>query len=308
MTVTARAESPGRARFAPAAETAHRAAEGPKQASQDAARARPVLKWLGGKAKLAPAILDRVPETYGRYFEPFAGGAALFFALQPERAVIADSNADLMAMYRAVARAPEIVINLLENHRSKHSEAHYLAVRDAWNCGAAVLVEARAAALLYLNRACFNGLYRVNRLGEFNVGFGKAPAVKLYAKLYAENIRAASAVLARADLRTGDYRDAIADATAGDLVYYDPPYDGTFASYTPGKCTEVDQAEIAFTARTLAARGATVIVSNADTPRIRALYAGWTIDVVSRAGTVSCDPGKRGRVAELIITSPRRIP
>ena len=265
-------------------------------------QATPVLKWLGGKTKLLPELTARLPARFGRYFEPFVGGAALFFRVAPERAVLADSNPDLIGLYTCLTRDVAGVIRKLEHHRTAHSESHYYTTRTRWNDRELWSSADRAATFIYLNKTCFNGLWRVNRSGAFNVGWGKhatfTPDV--------ENLRAAALELQRAVLRTGDYRAAVDDALAGDVVYMDPPYDGTFTSYAPGSFTDVDQAEVAHLARTLDARGVHVIVSNADTPRIRALYAGWTLDRVSRQGTVSCKGAGRARVAELIITPRSR--
>jgi DNA adenine methylase len=260
--------------------------------------ARPILKWPGGKTKLLGELTARMPARFGRYYEPFAGGAALFFRLAPERAVLADANAHLVSTYEAIAHETGQVIAELERHGNAHSEPHYNAMKARWNCGAGNMVY-RAAAFVYLNKAGFNGLYRVNARGEFNVGWGKhasyTPDV--------DGLRAAGAVLARAELRTGDYRAALYDARPGDFVYLDPPYDGTFSAYTSGKFGDVDQAEIAFTVRTLAARGVQVMLSNADTPRVRALYAGLRIDVVHAPRAINRDGAGRGKVAEVIVTA-----
>lgn len=262
--------------------------------------ARPVIKCVGGKAWLVPELLRRIPPTFGRYFEPLAGGAALFFTLRPERAVLVDANADLIAMYRALRAVPEAVIELLARHAERHGPKHYADVVEAWNSGASPGPAARAAAYLYMNRAGFNGLWRVNRRGEYNVGFGKGEL----ARFNTENLRLAARALAGADLRAGDYRAIVESVSAGDVVYLDPPYDGTFSAYTAVKFAKSNQVEVAYTARKLAERGARVIVSNADTPDVRLLYAGWHVAEVSRRGTMSCDGAGRGRVGELLITSP----
>jgi DNA adenine methylase len=257
-----------------------------------------VIKAGGGKAKLLPELLARMPPRFGRYFEPFAGGAALFFRVAPERAVLNDANAELIATYRAIAHDVERVIRELERHSARHSEARYLEVRAAWNAKAGDAAE-RAAMYVYLNKTCFNGLWRVNRSGANNVGSGK------YARFDpdAENLRAAAAMLARAELRAGDYQAALYDARAGDFMYLDSPYDGTFTAYTTGGFTAAHQAELAFVARTLAAPGVAVMASNADTPRVRALYAGMRIDVVQCARAINRDGEGRGAVDEVIVTA-----
>lgn len=291
------------AELATSAETHNRASHAGFRRNQEPARAHPVIKMVGGKARLLPELIARMPARFGRYYEPFAGGAALFFALAPERAVLSDANADLMGMYRALADDIDGVLRLIDAHRCAHGMAageHYYAVRERWNTRARLIGRAaRAADFIYLNKTCFNGLWRVNRKGEMNVGWGKhdtfTPDV--------ENLRAAATALARADLMTGDYRDFVFEAKRGDFCYLDPPYDETFTSYTTGGFTDIDQAELAHTVRCLVDRGVQVMASNADTPRIRALYAGMRIDVVQRPGTMSCDGAKRGKVDEVIITA-----
>src|SRR5262249_14917081 len=134
----------------------------------------PVIKWVGGKTKLLPELLARMPSRFGRYFEPFAGGAALFFRVAPERAVLADSNPDLIGLYTAIASDVASVIRRLQQHRDAHDQAHYYAMRTRWNDhhGSWPLAD-RAAAFVYLNKTCFNGLWRVNRAGDFNVPIGR---------------------------------------------------------------------------------------------------------------------------------------
>jgi DNA adenine methylase len=263
----------------------------------ETAIAGPVIKWAGGKTKLLPELLARMPERFGRYYEPFAGGAAMFFRLAPGRAVLADSNADLIGMYRALAERVETVIARLVEHSEAHGEARYLEVRDHWNRNAIDSIAERAAAFIYLNKTGFNGLWRVNRAGIYNVGYGK------YASYTPDvaGIRAAAAVLQRATLRSGDYRSSLVDAAPGDFAYIDGPYDGTYGAYTRDKFDAAAQAELACDVRALARRGVYVMVSNADTPRIRALYAGLRVDVVQAARAINCDGEGRGKVDEVIV-------
>lgn len=267
--------------------------------------ASPVIKWVGGKTKLLPALLARMPGQYNRYFEPFAGGAALFFRLAPRRAVVADSNRDLIALYTALVRNPAAVIARLEHHRAVHDENHYYAMREKWNDDQALWPAAdRAAAFIYLNKTCFNGLWRVNRAGAFNVPIGRYtdPPICVPSAL-----RAASVVLARAELRCSDYQAATRDAAAGDFIYFDPPYDpvtatANFTSYSAHGFGEADQRELAKTAKLLIARGCRVMLSNSDTPLIRSLYKGLRIDRVRCSRAINSNASKRGDVDELVIT------
>ena len=269
--------------------------------------AAPVLKWVGGKTKLLDELRARMPARFGRYYEPFCGGAALFFRVAPARAVLADSNADLIALYGAVRGDVDAVIRRLQHHRAAHDEAHYYATRARWNeRDAAWSAADRAAAFIYLNKTCFNGLWRVNRAGAFNVPIGRYTDPPICVP---DALRAAHAALARAELRCGDYRAAVADAERGDFVYFDPPYDpvaptANFTSYTADAFGPDDQRELADTARALAARGVRVMVSNSDTPFVRSLYRGMKIDRVKCARAINSNAAKRGDVDEVIVTGP----
>jgi DNA adenine methylase len=267
--------------------------------------ASPIVKWVGGKTKLLPELLARIPEHYHRYYEPFAGGAALFFRLAPRRAVLADSNPDLIGLYTAVANDVNAVIRRLEAHRDQHDEAHYYEMRARWNDrDAQWSTPERAAAFIYLNKTCFNGLWRVNRAGAFNVPIGRYTDPPICVP---DALRAASAVLARAELRRCDYRAAVRDARAGDFLYFDPPYDpvtttANFTSYTADAFGPDEQRALAATARELVARGCQVMLSNSDTPFIRSLYKGFRVDRVKCPRAINSNAAKRGDVDELIIT------
>jgi len=263
-----------------------------------------VIKWVGGKTKLLPELQARMPERYGRYYEPFAGGAALFFRVAPERAVLADSNADLIGLYKTIAHDVASVIKKLEYHRDRHSEAHYYDVRSRWNDREANWATAdRAATFIYLNKTCFNGLWRVNRSGDFNVPIGRYTDPPICVP---EALRAAQSVLRRARITCSDYRTAVEDARRSDFVYFDPPYDpvaptANFTSYTASSFGPDQQRELADTARTLVARGCRVMLSNSDTPFIRSLYKGFLIDRVKCARAINSNASKRGDVDEVIV-------
>lgn len=265
----------------------------------------PVVKWAGGKTRLLSELLARLPPRWGRYYEPFAGGAALLFRLRPQGAVLGDLNVDLMTMYRAVARDPEAVLKSLRAHARRHSAAHYYATRSSFNsCRQSWNLADRAAAFIYLNRTCFNGLWRVNRAGEFNVPIGRYSDPLICVP---DALRAAHEVLKRVELRGGHFRDAVHDAKRGDLVYFDPPYypataTATFTSYTCGAFGPDDQGELADVATRLVRRGVHVILSNSDSPLVRALYRGFRIDSVRCLRSINSVVSRRGEVTELIIT------
>jgi DNA adenine methylase len=267
--------------------------------------AAPVIKWVGGKTKLLPELIARMPARFERYFEPFAGGAAMFFRVAPARAVLADSNHDLIGLYTCLTRDVAGVIKKLEHHRTAHSEAHYYTTRTRWNDRELAWTTAdRAATFIYLNKTCFNGLWRVNRAGLFNVPIGRYADPPICVP---DALRAASRVLSRATLRCGDYQDVVKDAKRGDFLYFDPPYDpvtptANFTSYTAGAFGADQQRELADTARKLVARGCQVMLSNSDTPFIRSLYQDFRVDRVKCSRAINSNAAKRGDVDEVIIT------
>ncbi|RMH43868.1 MAG: DNA adenine methylase [Deltaproteobacteria bacterium] len=267
--------------------------------------AAPIVKWAGGKSRLLDAITARRPPSFRRYFEPFVGGGAVFFRLAPHHAVLSDLNADLIATYRAVAWNVEAVIRRLRTHRDRHCEDYYYATRERWNerTGPQSDVD-RAAMFIYLNKTCYNGLWRVNRSGRFNVPIGsyKAPAI-----CDAPGLRAASRLLQRAELATRSYDYVVDAAGRGDFVYFDPPYQpvsatANFTSYTSACFGEDDQRELARVARLLVRKGCAVMLSNSDTPLIRSLYDGFRVDRVTCNRAINSRADGRGAVAEVLIT------
>lgn len=278
--------------------------------------AQPVVKWAGGKSRLLPELFARLPPRWGRYFEPFGGGAALFFALAPERGVLGDANADLVGMYRALATDADAVIRKLKSHARAHSVDYYYGARARWNTRRAAWAPATgAAAFIYLNKTCYNGLWRVNRAGGFNVPCGRYTNPPICVP---DALRAAQSVLQRAELRCGDYRATVEDAERGDLIYLDPPYEpvtatARFTSYTARAFGRDDQRALAETARRLVERGCHVVLSNSDTPFTRELYAGFQLDAVRCSRSINSSADRRGEVSELIIVGhpsgrPRRGP
>lgn len=282
----------------------------------------PLLKWVGGKQRLLPELVRRLPPTFGRYYEPFAGGAALAFHLARPGAVVADLNDDLIFTYRVVAEQPEWVIaqlRFLEELHAQNPEVVYRDRRTTWNSDSTATHWAspmRAATMIYLNRTCYNGLWRTNRAGAMNAPMGR------YAKptiCDPARIRAAAAVLASCRLWATDYATSTCDARAGDLVYFDPPYapaspTANFTAYTAGGFGADDHRALAGLAARLVERGVYVMLSNADTPFVRQLYRDrvrWKIHRVKVTRPVNCRGSKRGPVSELIITNyaaPRRRP
>jgi DNA adenine methylase len=271
--------------------------------------ARPFLKWAGGKTGLLPEILPRLPAKIKTYYEPFVGGGAVFFALAAEkrfeRAVLSDSNVELISAYIALAEDREGVIHLLDQHAKKHSEDYYYKIR-ALDPQRLDLYE-RGARAIYLNKTCFNGLYRVNRKGGFNVPFGRYENPPI---CDAENIRRVSAVLRRKGVRLWriDFEDVVRGARPGDAVYFDPPYvpastTANFTAYSAGGFAASDQERLRDVARVLVARGVCVLLSNSDTPFVRKLYQEFRIDEVRARRAINSKGDKRGKVGELLITA-----
>lgn len=277
-----------------------------RRIARPAPTAAPIVKWAGGKTKLVNELLARVPASFVRYHEPFVGGGALFFQLSPRSAVLSDLNADLIGTYETVRDDVEGVIRLLERHRRLHSEAHYYAVRDAWNDHAAQMSRIeRAAAFLYLNKTCYNGLWRVNRSGAFNVPMGRYANPTIY---HADALRAAARALSCATLSTAPFEAVLDHAGPGDFVYFDPPYvpaseTADFTSYTADRFDMADQERLARVFRELDDRGCAVMLSNSDTPLVRRLYAGYRIDRVFCPRAINSRPDARTPVAEVIVTN-----
>ncbi len=272
--------------------------------SPEPALAAPIVKWAGGKSRLLDELLARSPRRFRRYFEPFLGGAALYFRLAPRFGVLSDCNADLINMYRCVAFHVEAVIRRLARHREDHDETHYYQMRERWNTEGALVADVdRAAAFIYLNKTCYNGLWRVNSRGHFNVPVGRYDEPSIFDPVA---LRAASRLLQRAEIAPRHFADAADRARAGDFLYFDPPYHplsetARFTSYTAGSFGPDDQSELAEVARGLVRRGCSVMVSNSDTEFIRDLYRGFRIDVVDCSRAINSKASGRGPQRELII-------
>jgi DNA adenine methylase len=260
----------------------------------------PFLKWPGGKRWLSTRLAVVARKVLaGTYYEPFLGGGALFFALLPERAVISDINSDLVNTYKATQdRAQEVIRRLkrLPVNKETYDRLRAEATDDPVR---------RAVRFLYLNRTAFGGIYRVNGSGRFNVPFGggdRTPEVLWRRSLL---IRASTA-LSGAEIRHDDFEPVINCAQRGDVVYCDPTYtvahaNNGFVRYNERNFSWADQVRLAGAARRASARGATVLVSNAEHICIRRLYSGALFQAVERQSLVSSDPRHRGRVTELLI-------
>jgi DNA adenine methylase len=270
---------------------------------------RPFLKIVGGKRVLLPEILPRLPAKIKTYYEPFLGGGAVFFALAAEKrfekAVLGDANHDFMRTYAALARDVDGVIHALKKH--VYNEKRYYAVRAQDPRKLESIV--RAARVIYLNKTGFNGLYRVNRKGEFNVPFGRYTNPTICDE---ENLRAVAAVLHRrsVSLVGSDFEKTVAPAKRGDTVYFDCPYapmseTANFTAYTADGFGSAEQERLRDVARKLIDRGVHVLLSNSDTPFVRHLYKGFKLEKVQAPRRVNSKGNKRGNVGELLISGKK---
>jgi DNA adenine methylase len=269
---------------------------------------RPVLKWAGSKQRLTTQILERLPATIDTYYEPFVGSAAVFIALAAAKrfkhAVLSDRNAELVNVYKTVQRNVDNLVTALERHKKKHDEDYFYKVRAI--APADLEPVERAARTIYLNQTGFNGLYRVNRSGLFNVPFGryKNPGICNEPRL-----RGAARLLKGVKIREADFEEACGNASKGDAVYFDPPYvplsATSFVAYHHQAFDDAAHERLGGLFATLAARSVSVVLSNSDTPRTRDLYRRWTIDPIQVPRMINSKSDQRGTVGELLVTSKR---
>lgn len=265
---------------------------------------RPVLKWAGGKQQLLPILLSKTPKKFNKYIEPFFGGGALFFALQPDYAIISESNPELVNLYNIISNNVEILIQKLSDFFIDKDE--YYKIR-ALEFNILPPVDA-AARTIYLNKLCFNGLYRVNRKGMFNVPYGyyKNPRI-----CNPEGLTSASEALSKADIILGDYKDILRKhAKPGDYIYLDPPYlpvskYSDFKRYTKEQFYEEDHAELAEEARRLHEIGCHVVLTNSNHPMVYDLYKGFEIEVIQTRRNIN-KKGNNRKGEDIVISIPPR--
>lgn len=260
----------------------------------------PLLKWPGGKRRLLRFILPLIPLDFNRYYEPCLGSAALFFALQPARALLSDKNADLILTYRQVRDYPDRVIEELK--QLKNTKKDYYTIRSA----APKSNAQKAARLIYLSTLSFNGIHRVNVRGIFNVPYGLKTHIT---PCDPDKIHAASSALKNAELECLDFQTAVASAKEGDVVYLDPPYttahaNNGFVKYNAKIFTWSDQERLARLAHSLVSRGCTVIVSNAEHASIRRLYRNFKVIKVKRHSVIAASGEFRRHITECLFYTP----
>ena len=259
---------------------------------------RPFLKWAGSKQALLPHIASILPQRFNNYFEPFLGSAALFFCLQPVEAVLNDRSRELIDSYEAVRANPSAIVRYLKEF--KPTKAAYYSVRANRSAG----YLKRASELIYLNKLCWNGLYRVNSDGGFNVPYGAPKNKKTFFDY--DNIYACSRALKRANLMSTDFKSAIEMARPDDLVFLDPPYvtkhnNNGFRDWNETLFSWSDQQRLARVAKQLKRSGVNVIVCNAFHRDIIDMYDGFNLKVIERSTTLASNTKFRGTVSEVIL-------
>ncbi len=282
--------------------------------------AKPFLKWAGGKGKLAPLIAERVRQgsiSIARYHEPFLGGGAVFFALREAGLIgdasLADSNAELIATYKAVRDDVEGVIaalgELSRQYLARESSQRGLYFYKVRNQRRLRRPDRKAARVLFLNKTCYNGLYRVNSKGHFNVPHGRYVRPTI---LDADRLREASTTLAGADLRAEDFAEACARAQPGDFVYLDPPYQplsatSAFTKYTGADFGFADQERLRDTFDELTARGVPALLSNSSHPDIDDLYRDYEMERVPMGRAINSNGRGRAPIDELLVSNLSRV-
>lgn len=271
---------------------------------------KPVVPWVGGKRQLIPKLMEYKPETFNKYYEPFIGGGAFLFALQPDNFVINDYNEELINMYKVIKTSTNELLEVLKKPQSNNTKEYYLEIRaldrDFEKFSKMSNIE-RAARLIYMLKVDFNGLYRVNKKGQFNVPYGRYKNPKIADK---NTLFAAKEFFnnTKNEIISGDFEKAVKTAKKSDFVYFDPPYiplteTADFTSYTSKGFSMGDQVRLKEVFFELANKGVNVMLSNSDTPITRELYKDVNIHEVQATRAINSVANKRGKIDELIITS-----
>ncbi|HEU4497144.1 MAG TPA: DNA adenine methylase, partial [Flavobacterium sp.] len=253
---------------------------------------KPILKWAGGKTQLLIDLNLRAPKSYNKYIEPFFGGGALFFNLHPDEAVIADSNPELINLYKCVATDPNEVLSYLSTFKNDHDFFYELRAQDMKDANPSFA----AARTIFLNKTCFNGLYRVNKNGQFNVPFGRYKNPKL---VDIETVLNASKALQHTKIICGDYKTVLRDhAEEGDFVFLDPPYlpiskYSDFKRYTKEQFYEEDQRELADEVHRLHEKGCHIILTNSNHPLVHELYGDYKVEILQTKRYINSNSSNR---------------
>lgn len=269
----------------------------------------PIVKWVGGKRQLLKEIIPRVPSSFSTYVEPFVGGGAVLFDLAPSRAIINDSNEELINVYRAIRDNPKDLVSKLHRHDSLNSSDYFYEVR-AWDRQPTyknLSSTTRAARIIYLNKTCYNGLFRVNQSGFFNTPYGRYKRPRIVNEPL---IMALSAYFTNNDITilNGDYTDALRNLPHDSFVYFDPPYmpissSASFTGYTEQGFGFRHQQELKAECDKLTDQGIPWLLSNSKHPDIIDLYSSYSIDIVTANRSVNSKASKRGAVEEILVNN-----
>ena len=271
----------------------------------------PFVKWAGGKTQLLDRIHELMPKEYNHYYEPFIGGGALLFSVAPKDFTINDFNSELIQAYKCFTSDEDFkkLVERLNYHQEHQSEEHYYEARemDKDPNFLKLPIYERAARMIYLNKSCFNGLYRVNSKGFLNVPSGKKKKVICYEEENLEEIRRFFST-AKFEILNGDFQEAVKNVRKGDFVYFDPPYDtwedkDSFTSYARNPFGKEEQKRLADVYKELSEKGTFVMLSNHKTEYIRNLYKNFHIHVVEAKRMINSKASGRGNVEEVIITN-----
>ncbi|KAB3532928.1 DNA adenine methylase [Alkaliphilus pronyensis] len=270
--------------------------------------ASPVLKWVGGKRQLLPEIRKYIPKNISTYYEPFVGGGAVLFDIQPKKAIVNDVNSELINLYQVVKDDVEGLIKDLENHKEKNTADYFYEVR-AWDRDNAIyssLTEVqRASRVHYLNKTCYNGLFRVNLAGQFNSPYGRYKNPNIVNEI---TLRAVSKFFneGNVEFRNGDFEDAVKGIRKGAFVYFDPPYDpvsdsANFTGYAKGGFNRDEQIRLKNLCDKLNARGVKFLLSNSATDFILDLYKDYKIEIIKAKRAINSNGNARGEVDEVLV-------
>jgi DNA adenine methylase len=266
---------------------------------------KPFVKWVGGKTQLLSKLVERVPIDIGRYYEPFVGGGALFFSLQPQRACLTDINPDLVNLYIVIRDQVEELISDLSQHVYEKDYFYQMRSIDRASEYETWTDVQRASRFIYLNKTCYNGLYRVNSKGQFNAPFGRYTNPTI---LNSENLYACHKALQKAVIEVSDFSSVRRRIRANDFVYFDPPYaplsaTSKFTSYTKHGFDAEMQYALRDLCRALDKRSVRFMLSNSSAPLILDLYAEFNIEFVYATRSINSNAGKRGKIPEVVVTN-----
>lgn len=265
----------------------------------------PFLKWVGGKRQLIPTISKLMPNKYDTYYEPFVGGGAVLFHQQPSKAVVNDFNKELINVYEVIRNNPEKLIEDLKTHKNESDYFYKLRLLDREDGFDQMSEIKKASRVIFLNKTCFNGLYRVNNAGEFNSPFGRYKNPNIVNEI---TIRAVSKYLNenKISILNKDFEDAVKGARKGDFVYFDPPYDpvsksSNFTGYIQGGFGNKEQIRLRDLCIALDKKGVCFLLSNSATPFIQELYKDFDVEIVKATRQINSNALKRGEVNEVLI-------